>query len=156
MKALSVILLSLTLSIVSIPQAKANNFVIVAGTTKNGSRLMFAPSSVNIKFPQNPKEPMLGDYNRYFNYAVLRKDGSQSINLGAYTHWCRNGKVEVDGRAVDPQNFFFMKIYNNIDVMKNPGWFTDNGYIFADSPASINLLKTVCAAKHVPAHGIFD
>jgi hypothetical protein len=141
MKTLSALALSLTFSLISISQVKADNIVIVAGTTNNGSRLTFTPSSVKVPTKTNT----FGDYNRFFNYSVLRKDGSQSVHVGAKTPWCRNRKIELDPRAIDNQVFYFTKIYNNIDISKTPGWFIDSGYIVANSPASRNLLKAVCA-----------
>lgn len=136
---------SSALSLIS-AQPQARNIVIVAGITNNGNRLSFAPSSVKVQ----TKTDTAGDYNRFFNYSVLRKDGSQAIHIDAHTPWCNKGKIELDTRAIDNQVFYLTKIYNNIDIMTTPGWFIDSGYVVADSTASRNLLKEVCLATAEP------
>jgi hypothetical protein len=118
------------------------NMVIVAGKTNNGSRLVYEPASVYIDRSGN-----FMDKSRVFNYAVVKPSGEISVNIGAHTHWCRFGKVQVDDRAVDKQTWFFTKQYLGIDTMKQPGWFSDKGYILANSQASRNLLKAVCATN---------
>lgn len=121
---------------------RTGNVVMVAGTTNRGDKLVYEPASVYIN---RTGEAM--DKTRVFNYAVIKKSGEVSINVGAYTHWCRFGKVKVDTRAVDKQTWFFTKQYLGIDTMKQPGWFSDKGYIVANSQASRNLLKAVCATN---------
>jgi hypothetical protein len=116
------------------------NVVIVAGKTNNGSRLLYDPDSIRI---DRSGEAL--DKSRVFNYAVMKPSGEISVNIGAHTHWCRFGKVQVDARAVDKQTWFFTKQHLGIDTMKQPGWFSDKGYIVANSPASRNLLKAICA-----------
>jgi hypothetical protein len=121
--------------------ASANNFVMVAGRTNDGSRLSFSPKSVHVTVGSQTYQ----DFHRFFNYAVHRQDGAISFQADAYTPWCRNGKVELDWRAVDKVYFHNMKIYNNIDISKTPWWMTSDGRrVEATSPASRNLLRAVC------------
>jgi hypothetical protein len=116
------------------------NIVIVAGTTNQGDKIAYQPDSVYID-----RGGESGDKSRFFNYAVIKKSGEISVNIGAHTHWCRFGKVQLDSRAVDKQTWFFTKEYLGIDTMKQQGWFSDKGYVVANSPASRNLLKAICA-----------
>lgn len=112
--------------------AKAAQGVIVAGTTNDGSKLYYDPSSVEVN-----------NYTRTFKYAVIKPNGEIRINY-AQTPWCRFGKIELDARALHENSL--------LELPKNPGWviFQDNDpdheiFIKADSPASINLLKAICA-----------
>ena len=63
------------------------------------------------------------------------------------THWCRNGRIEKDVRAINRLTEI------EKEVSSQPGWFFTDGfngqsirYIKADSPASVNLLKKVCSS----------
>jgi len=120
----------------AIAKSQSVNLVMVAGTTNNGSRLVFAPSSVKIDSESK---------NRVFNYVVMKQSTENSINVGAYTPWCRYGKVQLDSRALDIQVAGLTYVYQNVNPAKQPGWFVDNRYVVANSPASRNLLKAICA-----------
>jgi hypothetical protein len=132
--------ISLVCATDAIAKSQGVRLVTVAGTTNKGDRLAFEPASVHID-----RSGEVLDKNRVFNYAVIKKSGEISVNIGAHTHWCQFGKVQLDGRAVDKQTWFFTKQYLGIDTMKQPGWFVDNRYVVANSPASRNLLKAICA-----------
>lgn len=139
------LLIAASIALSSILPAHASfptNIIIVAGNTSSGDKLAYEPSSVFID-----RSGIVGDKARFFNYAVIKKSGEVSANFGANTHWCRFGKVILDSRAIDQQAAFFTKQYSGIDVMKQPGWYTDTGYIVANSPASRNLLKSICATN---------
>ncbi|PAX52914.1 hypothetical protein CK510_16780 [Brunnivagina elsteri CCALA 953] len=120
----------------AIAKSQSANIVLVAGSTNNGNRLVFVPNSVRIDSESK---------NRVFNYAVMKPSGESSINADAYTPWCRFGKVQLDPRAIDNQVFGLTFVYHKVNPARQPGWFANGQYIVANSPASRNLLKSVCA-----------
>jgi hypothetical protein len=117
-------------------KSQSINIVVVPGTTNRGDRLVFTPSSVTIDTDSK---------NRKFDYAVIKRSGEKSINIGAYTPWCLRRKVKLDSRAVDTQVFGLTMVYTGINPSEKPGWFVDGRYVVANSVASRNLLKYVCA-----------
>jgi hypothetical protein len=73
-----------------------------------------------------------GDYSRYFTY--IRKGRT----FQAETSWCRFGKITYDPRADinrNPPQY----------TTEKPGWYVGANYVIAQTPASIQMLKTVCA-----------
>ncbi|BAZ50188.1 hypothetical protein NIES4103_28020 [Nostoc sp. NIES-4103] len=98
----------------------------IPGKTSNGERLTMDTSLE----PYNDPDGMT-----YFNYSVVDIKGNFRDNM-AMTNWCYLGRVQRNPKPVR---------YN----MTKPGWVIafDNEFIeiTADSKASINLLKAVCA-----------
>lgn len=133
LKKVAICLGVVALSFTNVTKANATEGVIVAGTTNDGDKLYYVPSSVKLE-----------NNRRMFQYGVIKQNGEIRFNNGT-TPWCRYSKVQLDPRAIDSQAFFFTKLYNNIDILKTPGWFADSGYVVANSSASKNFLKAVCS-----------
>jgi hypothetical protein len=116
--------------------------VLVNGTTNDGSKLGYVEGSAKLSSWENVRE---------FQYVLISKNGIK-VNT-AYTPWCRYGKVQLDSRAIpnnehDPHGFF------DNDITHTVGWLISDMatygeasiFIKADSYASKNLLKIVCAS----------
>ncbi|MUG93015.1 hypothetical protein F7734_11430 [Scytonema sp. UIC 10036] len=124
----------------AIPQG--GKTVIVNGTTNNGSKLGYVEGSARISGWENVRE---------FQYVLISKDGIK-VNT-AYTPWCRYGKVQLDPRAIPSSDKDVHGFFDN-DIKRTVGWLISDMasygetsiFIKADSLASKNLLKIVCAS----------
>ena len=113
------------------------NAQVVPGLTNDGGKLSFYTASLH------------DAYIRTFAYFYIPKGSNRAItNYPAQgkTHWCRNGRIEKDVRAINRLTEI------EKEVSSQPGWFLvdqndySSRYIKADSPASVNLLKKVCSS----------
>lgn len=94
----------------------------IKGTTNDGSKLSIDTTDSGLT---------------WFKYSITDKQGRTRDRYGA-TSWCYKGQISAN------PNF-------GIQTPEKPGWVvdTDKGRvnIYADSPASYNLLATVCGLQ---------
>lgn len=145
---IKILLPSILTTLAFIPSFALAEFKLVRGNTSNGGMLALETSTVGLvsnEVSRGQQSVTIG-YYRVFDYYSIDKKGNQR-KVSALTPWCTKGKVKFDPNAYDAFNMGAI-------IAKSPAWMTEDAnfshkIIKADSPASINLLKAVCAADAV-------
>jgi hypothetical protein len=125
----------------AIPQG--GKTVLVNGTTNDGSKLGYVEGSARLSSWENVRE---------FQYVLISQNGIR-VNT-AYTPWCRYGKVQLDSRAIPSSDQDIHGFFDN-EIKYTAGWLVSDMatygeasiFVKADSLASKNLLKLVCASS---------
>jgi len=116
--------------------------VKIAGKTSDGATIYYVTEKTFIS----------KDGNRHFRYLVHDSHDPNRFFVRenyAFTPWCRKGKVERDTRLQFDARFSANPSWFLTKSDEEDGTYIHNRVIVADSRASINLLKAVCATDAI-------
>jgi hypothetical protein len=95
-------------------------WVDVSGTTNDGATLSFDTNEIG---------------RTRFVYRVVERDDTRAIE--GVTSWCYRGKIRLNPNAAPTTDKPGWYVYNKDEIVS----------VYANSPASLNLLQTVCAGQ---------